>query len=476
MKRAFIGLAVVVALVALWFRDTTSPVESKRAAAPSSPAVAERSSPVLARNDQPAPEPPAVGARTRSRASLSLTVLDLETQLPLAGVLVEVHQGRRAQGLVAASARSDETGRVRLSDLPVGRWNVSLHKEGYEDQFDEELHLPTDTTLALERTHRFRGRVVLPDGRPAAGAAVVIDERHRTTTTQDGTFELPASNENWRVCARLGALSATAILRDLASDVRLREEAPLRLRVVDEQGAPLDGVHIHHLLFPRVLMAVTDADGRTTFPNLCGDTDFVELEREGYARTLTQITDQALMELESSVHGTVVDEHGRGVPGASISMGAGRSDVTLTDEGGHFILSGVGRRVRVTASEGERQATVEFTTRAGETANATFPLGPLLARIAVEVIVDGHVSERPWTIAAQQLDGPFKSATRWRVGGSTHDAVYETALTLPTGTFSIEATRAPGFDQRTGSGVTEVRVDADAPPAVLQIYATEKPQ
>ena len=71
---------------------------------------------------------------------------------------------------------------------------------------------------------------------------------------------------------------------------------------------------------------------------------------------------------------------------------------------------------------------------------------------------------------------PFKSATRWRAGGSTHEAVYETALTLPTGTFSLEATRIPEGDSHRETGGVTVRVDADAPPAVLQIYATEKPQ
>lgn len=121
------------------------------------------------------------------------------------------------------------------------------------------------------------GSVVDEEGRPVAGAAVTAampgTRPEATTTAQDGSFRIPVplNSVGWIITTllaaegdRLGTLPVQRIPDDVAPvTITVRPARPLEVRIVDSDGAPVEGADVHFVTHHRQLLAgKTDAGGR----------------------------------------------------------------------------------------------------------------------------------------------------------------------------------------------------------------------
>ena len=195
-----------------------------------------------------------------------VTVLEAGTDAPVAGVRVcaATHADPRGDDDSGGSSQSDaegvtdEQGRTRLGPLGPGPILFTAEAEGYAQsnlmkrlEVVEGPHGPT-ATVRLERARRISGRVLRPDGEPAAGATVWL-----TTATgpgkasgtsvvagQDGTFVFESLGEGDRtVRATLeteGLASQTLPAPVGAVGLTLRLAArSVVARVLDADGNPV---------------------------------------------------------------------------------------------------------------------------------------------------------------------------------------------------------------------------------------------
>ncbi len=144
---------------------------------------------------------------------------------------------------------------------------------------------------------RVQGRVQMPDGSPAVAAAVVLAHQgleRRVITGADGSFVvagLIAVDYELRVlpvagCVPLVHTLAVAGSGQIASELRLVAEVPLRVRVVDEQDAGRAGAFVvardpdDHIAW-----AQADAEGVATLRGFANaDVTFDEVRSAQHAR------------------------------------------------------------------------------------------------------------------------------------------------------------------------------------------------
>ncbi|MBL8954734.1 MAG: hypothetical protein JNK82_28410, partial [Myxococcaceae bacterium] len=420
-----------------------------------------------------------------SGAPLEVTALDAVTKRPLRGAHVEVHLSPTEPRRVLATADADEAGRVRVQGLPPNEYLVSVVLEGYVDSRNGIVRAPSTSERWLLPLQIGGGRVVLPDGQPAAGAEVTStplswEKAESATADRDGRFTLPVSPNGARVCARLGALAGEGRLAADGGVVVLGPQRRFTGRVVrSEDDAPLEGVALRHAVGALVETAQTGADGGFTVGALCGEQPWVLFEHEGYVTEGALLEDGQTVALSAvaALRGRVVDDEGLPVANAHVELDD-PSETTVSDADGRFGFLRVKREVRVSAEEGERGGSVDALVEAGQLVEVTVPVGPVLVKVPVEVLRDGAPAGGVWQVEAVRLDGrPWRRSTQWHAGGRVSDVVYATGLRMPAGSFRVTATESVvDDDEAGGSGSTEYRLElGGAEPAPIRVHAKWPP-
>ena len=171
-------------------------------------------------------------------------------------------------GPVALTTRSDDDGRFALAHVGAPGATLLVQAAGFAPTSLSVEHLESELELVLRPGATVLGRVLRPDGRPAADVRVGSEPTHKasewaanvpgydlarrgfpeqTRTDADGRFRLehvtPGARTLWAGDAR-GAASTSLELGEGEShewNPVLGGEHSLRLRVLDEQDAPLEG-------------------------------------------------------------------------------------------------------------------------------------------------------------------------------------------------------------------------------------------
>jgi protocatechuate 3,4-dioxygenase beta subunit len=96
----------------------------------------------------------------------------------LAGSTETVHIGVFSE---QAQGRTDSSGRLRLGPVGPGNLHLTASADGFFEDYEGQkvpapalAQAPMAATLRLERGHDLRGRVLMPDGTPAAAARVTL--------------------------------------------------------------------------------------------------------------------------------------------------------------------------------------------------------------------------------------------------------------------------------------------------------------
>ena len=140
-------------------------------------------------------------------------------------------------------------------------WFARIRVPGFSERrlrFDPPHPALREETVRLEPACRIVGRVIGPDGRPRAGAFVVVRRGEvgwfgRNTADADGRFEIDSSPagpatllviDDDRAVAFLRTFTAASARTDLG-DLVLTERRPLRFLVADGAGHPLGGAQAY---------------------------------------------------------------------------------------------------------------------------------------------------------------------------------------------------------------------------------------
>jgi hypothetical protein len=328
---------------------------------------------------------------------------------PVGGARVSVLPTDLAQGIAGGDlsfallldrqAQSGADGSFEIAALPLGRtYRVLARKEGWAPAASEELDLASEepeleVELEMTRGSTLSGRVVFPDGRPAAGFEVrsVADFASMmalgggspggsTTSDATGSFRLehlPAGE--YRLVAGSarpemffpGWANAVIVEVDGSSDVTgvvltTVEESGAEVsgRVVDDIGRPLAGaeVRISTALHagPPLRASTSGPDGRFTISKLDGGPFSAEASLEGYSsmRLAVEAGNRSL-ELVLQRHGRI---SGRVVTAARQPLAAsgGKVAARLHAEEGGFQAE-IQRLVRMQArgGAGEHEAPLD---------------------------------------------------------------------------------------------------------------------
>jgi hypothetical protein len=178
--------------------------------------------------------------------------------------------GRPARGGRASirNATTDSEGRFLLDQLEAGSYAITINVSGYANKSLESIGAGTsDLRVVLEKGLSISGRVLLPDGSPAANRWITArsekDDTHSDRTGEDGTFEIENLPEGvYDVWANTGG--AFRFMEGVEDDgpslmptqqagvpagtknleIRLRQGAVVGGRVTDENGSPIRGASL----------------------------------------------------------------------------------------------------------------------------------------------------------------------------------------------------------------------------------------
>ena len=138
----------------------------------------------------------------------------------------------------------------------------------------EEQKPPEPVEVRLVRGRRIRGKVIDPDGQPLAGARAYLNNPgigYKSLSTAEFTVSALAPGEKRDIAfqhdeRRLGAFRTISADETEPLIVALEPCASARGRVLDEQGAPIAGLHVWFYrvgpITSEASFAVTDAEGR----------------------------------------------------------------------------------------------------------------------------------------------------------------------------------------------------------------------
>jgi hypothetical protein len=203
---------------------------------------------------------------------------------------LEIEEGR------GVSARTDADGRARFVDAPAGAAHLSAWEDGTPTRLAASVEVPSagvvDVRYRPAPEHVIAGSVVDADGRPIPFCSVeLVRGAARWVTMEPGKVPgTPVPGGVFRLVARtpppyllrvhapcaadgrplaLRAAEVTVGPQDLEAGpivIRLEPAASARLRVVDEDGAPVAGARVQRALEARPL--ALDAQGCLTLTGL----------------------------------------------------------------------------------------------------------------------------------------------------------------------------------------------------------------
>ena len=401
--------------------------------------------------------------------SLLVQVRDREAGalVPLLPFRYGLVRGAQERDLGFAFAHTDAEGLVRIDGLTPGLWRVEclvglagaavVPANGVG-----EVLLQSESLVPLLS---LRCRVVFPDGRPAAGAAIVLGGMSHPGCVEigksgaDGRFAAAVSSGNVMVGARLpgyAAVPMTNVKYRSEEEITLRfagPEARLRGTVVDGDGAPIAGAQVEigyaeawrpfedehgfASMPPVPQMARTDAAGAFAFGELRAGLLLARVRAEGFAAFDAEIapragaTDEVRWQLAPGmvVRGRVVDEQGQPVD----------AGVALDDE----------ERGPWRNTDGEGRFVFEHATRAPHRvlAGATGFETSVMA-IDAQASAECHVVLRAWPQSVLRLVGPDRRPLvdwLWRVRWSDRG---DHGRTDASGRFTVRAPLGVGLQLR----------------------------
>lgn len=259
MKRLLTAIPAVALfaglLIFLWQRGFSAPESPRRGAPAAVPGAPDAGSPVVA-----PPAPPPGRPAAASKASLLIRVSG--RGVPLPGAEVQLLREDQA-GRMAFQTGSD--GSRLIQQLPPGHYVASAVHPNFlrkEIHLDVAADLRTEASIDLQGGGRIRGRVTdrgagplqdvtvsLVDPAttftlgPHLSAKTDVDGRYTLPPAPKGRFALRFVHEKFRTLDLAGFDLHTG-LEDLTADAVLDLGARILGRVVDEQGAPVEGAEL----------------------------------------------------------------------------------------------------------------------------------------------------------------------------------------------------------------------------------------
>ncbi len=344
---------------------------------------------------------PIVKGMVQSAKVMHLVVVDQVTHAPLAGVTVQTCCSGPYKRMTAADGSADVPIRVIPDDNKIFNFEVELSSPHYAGKILQWYWKatspgeapPSNYVAPLEPGQTIGGRVVDDDGKPVAGANVVIDvktgplgpdhERTSTSTDEpvktdvDGKWTFDGVPRQFNVITigvwdyqyvvndggfygqvEMPAYSPSSALLNRSATFTLHHGVTVGGVVLGPNDKPMANVAVSCSNFAftgmnTVPALVTGKDGRFAFTFKSGASVVLSTRAKGYAQQTAQATadvDQhnVIISLAKGRHleGRVFDPIGKPIPGASVSLyshpdsrsaGLDTTDATLlTDQQGRF--------------------------------------------------------------------------------------------------------------------------------------------
>ncbi|HEX5657997.1 MAG TPA: carboxypeptidase regulatory-like domain-containing protein [Polyangiales bacterium] len=263
---------------------------------------------------------------------------------PLAQALVRVSSPEYAGEL--RDVKTDASGHFRLADLPAAGLRVEVSRAGHEGRV-VTLSARDDATLTFVLARQGELHVALRDtpGNPVDDAEIVITgpglwpaQAARADAKGEALFVGLAAGE-YNVRARrarrvaIGALSAIVPGQRTEAELTLGEGPTLKGSVVDAQSQkPLANARVSVQDLTPGLDAsdvTTDAQGSFTASGLWPGAARIDVQRDGYAPLGRELELPAraplviALEGAAALGGVVVDEAGKPIAGAQLSVSTG---------------------------------------------------------------------------------------------------------------------------------------------------------
>ena len=380
----------------------------------------------------------------------------------------------------SVSTESDAAGRYRLTGVAPGSRQVSAG-DGKHIGVSRDVELAAGENrldLALTETKEIRGRVLRPDGRPAAGATVTAFGAQHATTAADGTFRLNLQNYDCDCGTTLNVQAAGLAPAEVqvtevpgAVEVRLTGLGSLAGRVLGLSAPAGTRIVASNTSF-RAETTFADAEGRFRFPALAPgtwDLKAAQKDREQTGKASVAPGAESALDLTfpptHRVSGWVVDADGQPVVCDAVRIsrkvpchGDGTFDAEVED-GSHTIDVSVGGRERF-------HEPLRF-----EVASA--PVDRIEVRLLAEVTVAGRIlglqaGEVPEPIEAERI-GEDDDDNRFAFGKADQDGGYRVEI-VP-GDWKISAkfkTMMVEKDVHVPSGTTRITADLTFPARDLE--------
>jgi protocatechuate 3,4-dioxygenase beta subunit len=316
---------------------------------------------------------------------LSGTVLSADDSKPVGGVRLGIYgPSHPRSGGMAQPVYSDANGAFSAR-VPPGMQSVYLVDDTPANGFTKPLGDEKDVTIAaggtasvefrLPRSAMFaeRGKVVDPDGKPVAGAAVHLYFEGRNnifnetqiTTDGDGNFQSAPieGTAELQIRAKYQDMATPKVIEvhrrdsgDLVIQLQKNALGTVTGRVLDQDGKPLKDAQVESIYsMGRYRLgerdAPTDDQGNYKIDSLWPDLPYtVQVFRDGYGTAesngglrvgpgqSTNIADLTLYKRDTAIAGVLLDRNDKPVTGQRITVrGAktGFSNLT-TDIGGKF--------------------------------------------------------------------------------------------------------------------------------------------
>ena len=232
----------------------------------------------------------------------------------------------------------------------------------------------TPTSVANGATQSLKGTVLLPDGKPAAGANVGVIagfSRWGRNCDEKGAFEIQVSDQMQPTrlvikaaeckpyCVELGA--AGTKLNAISVQLEKQEYGDLRMKIVDEAGQPLSGVVVkpaakaqrqvyYYRATANDLKAVSTREGIARFSGLAAGQRALQFEKDGYY-TAGEVKAAVLANKESEltvtmkkgyvVKGKIELPQGSDMDHTAVYLADAKSRVIAVDKDGQFQFTGM---------------------------------------------------------------------------------------------------------------------------------------